>query len=287
MTDPLPQARTPWDALRRHTPARVALGRTGVSLPTTRQLEFGLAHAQARDAVRAPLDLDAITKALASQDIETLHLHAAAPDRATYLRRPDLGRRLDDRSRQHLTAARRDPLDLAFVVADGLSAQAVTVYAPGLIQRARTQLLAASWRIGPVAIVEQGRVAIGDEIGAALDAALVVVLIGERPGLSAPRSLGLYVTWAPRPGETVDAERTCISNVREDGLAVDEAAAALIRLVTAARVHTATGIALSERLQLGERSTSKAAGCRPLACADQARGSSTIRNPSRPCAQGS
>lgn len=256
MSDAHPQPRSAWEALRSHTPARVALGRTGVSIPTARQLEFGLAHAQARDAVHAPFDVDGITAALAAGGVEILSLHAGAPDRTTYLRRPDLGRHLDDASRQRLLGARREPVDLAFVVADGLSARAVTDCAPELTLRARTQLVAAGWSIGPVAIVEQGRVAVGDEIAVALAAALVVVLIGERPGLSAPRSLGLYVTWAPRPGETVDAERTCISNVREDGLPVLEAADALVRLVTRARTHTATGITLGERLQLGGQGSS-------------------------------
>ena len=240
--------RNPWSVLRRHTPARIGLGRSGVSQPTAPQLAFQLAHAQARDAVHRPLDRPALAAALEAAGLETLSLHSAAPDRATYLQRPDLGRRLDDTSTA-LLAARTPPDEaqrphLAVVVADGLSALAVERHALPLVAALRGAL-GADWRWAPVAVVGEGRVAVGDPIGEALAAHLVVVLIGERPGLSSPDSLGVYVTWAPRTGR-VDAERNCISNVRPEGLPVDAAAGRLAWLLGEARKRHLTGVALKD-----------------------------------------
>ncbi|MBO9689165.1 ethanolamine ammonia-lyase subunit EutC [Roseateles chitosanitabidus] len=235
----------PWHTLRRHTPARIGLGRAGVSQPTAAHLAFQLAHAQARDAVHRALDHVALAAALNEAGLATIDLHSAAADRAAYLQRPDLGRRLDDRSMAVLSA--RDeapPPDLALVVADGLSALAVERHALAFIEALRPRL-ADGWRWSPVAIARQARVAIGDPIGQALGAKLVVVLIGERPGLSSPDSMGVYVTWAPRPGR-VDAERNCISNVRPEGLAPDAAAARLAWLLNEARTRQVTGVALKE-----------------------------------------
>lgn len=235
----------PWHTLRRHTPARIGLGRAGVSQPTAAHLAFQLAHAQARDAVHRELDHVALAAALNEAGLEALDLHSAAADRATYLQRPDLGRRLDERSTAMLSALDVEPQpDLALVVADGLAALAVERHALPLIEALRP-LLGDDWRWAPAVIARQARVAIGDPIGHALGAKLVVVLIGERPGLSSPDSMGVYVTWAPRPGR-VDAERNCISNVRPEGLSPDAAAARLAWLLNEARVRQVTGVALKD-----------------------------------------
>ena len=235
----------PWHTLRRHTPARIGLGRAGVSQPTAAHLAFQLAHAQARDAVHRELDHVALAAALNEAGLEALDLHSAAADRATYLQRPDLGRRLDERSTAMLSALDVEPQpDLALVVADGLAALAVERHALPLIEALRP-LLGDDWRWAPVGIARQARVAIGDPIGHALGAKLVVVLIGERPGLSSPDSMGVYLTWAPRPGR-VDAERNCISNVRPEGLSPDAAAARLAWLLNEARVRQVTGVALKD-----------------------------------------
>ncbi|WP_431046334.1 ethanolamine ammonia-lyase subunit EutC [Roseateles sp. L2-2] len=243
MSDAL--TRNPWHTLRRHTPARIGLGRAGVSQPTAAHLAFQLAHAQARDAVHRELDHEALAASLNEAGLETLDLHSAAADRAEYLQRPDLGRRLDDKSAVVLSALdAEDQPDLALIVADGLSALAIERHALAFIEALRP-LLAGDWRWSPVSIVRQARVAIGDPIGHALGAKLVVVLIGERPGLSSPDSMGVYVTWAPRPGRT-DAERNCISNVRPEGLAPEAAAARLAWLLNEARARQVTGVALKD-----------------------------------------
>jgi len=237
-------------SLRALTPARVALGRTGVSQQTRDLLAFQRAHAQARDAVHASLQPTALAATLgAITGDQVLRLHSAAPDRATYLQRPDLGRALDDPSRATLAAfaesklgsPQRGPFDLVIVVADGLSALAVERHAAPLLTEWLPQL--ASFRVASLCVVEQARVAIADEIGASLNAQLSVILIGERPGLSSPDSLGAYITWQPRPGRT-DAERNCVSNIRADGLSYSQAAAQLTRLVDQARSLRLTGVSL-------------------------------------------
>jgi ethanolamine ammonia-lyase small subunit len=228
--------------LRALTPARVALGRTGVSQQTRDLLAFQRCHAQARDAVHADLQAAAMAKAVSEvTGGEVLRLHSAATNRACYLQRPDLGRKLDEAGHMRLIELRAGAFDLALIVADGLSALAVERHAVPLL----TELLSllASWRMAPVCVVEQGRVAIGDEIGFALGAELAVVLIGERPGLSSPDSLGAYITWQPRPGRT-DAERNCISNIRAEGLGYKEAAAQIASILVEARRRRLTGVAL-------------------------------------------
>jgi ethanolamine ammonia-lyase small subunit len=244
----------PWDDLRAYTSARLALGRAGSSMPTAELLRFGFAHAQARDAVHAELDADALAAALEADGIgSSLHVHSAAIDRATYLLRPDLGRRLDDGSAQALRdAAGPSPVagcDLLLVVGDGLSSLAVARNARALVAAIRAQA-PAHWRIGPVVIARQARVALGDEVGALLGARLVAMLIGERPGLSSPDSLGLYLTWAPAPGRH-DAQRNCISNIRAEGLAPDAAAARLWWLAQEARRLGLTGVKLKDRSDAG------------------------------------
>lgn len=235
--------RTPWTALRGLTPARIALGRAGTSLPTAPHLDFQLAHARARKAVHLGLDTAPIVQGLAALGLSPLPLHSAAETRATYLQRPDLGRRLDDASRAALVP---QPCDVAFVIGDGLSATAIAAHALPFL----TVLLPAlqGWQIGPAAVATQARVAIGDEIGAGLGAKMVVVLIGERPGLSSPDSMGLYLTHAPRPGLT-DEARNCISNVRPEGLSYAEATHKLLFLMTESRRRGLSGVALKDEAE--------------------------------------
>jgi ethanolamine ammonia-lyase small subunit len=255
-----------WGALRAFTPARIALGRTGASQPTAAQLAFTLAHARARDAVHAPLDAQALQQALREAGFEPIPVHSRAADRGTYLRRPDLGRRLDDASLARLRAAASSPApDLVFVIADGLSAFAIERHALPLMRAARERL--RGWRIGPVPVALQARVALGDEAAEALGARAVALLVGERPGLSSPDSLGIYLTWSPRVGRT-DAERNCISNVRPEGLSYERAAQTLARLLDGAKRLGATGVGLkdpgegsdaSQRLRVDDASAGLAA----------------------------
>jgi ethanolamine ammonia-lyase small subunit len=240
--------KNPWAQLKAFTNARIALGRAGSSVPTAPLLAFNLSHAQARDAVHQPLDADALRRELDAAGFATLGVQSAAPDRQHYLRRPDLGRKLSDDGRALLAgygAALDDAPDVVFVVGDGLSAFAAAKQALPLLQAVRPRLDADGWRVGPVVVATQARVALGDEIGAALGAPLVLVLLGERPGLSAPDSLGAYLTWAPRPGRA-DSERNCVSNIRPEGLAVPEAARRLAWLVRASLRRGLTGIGLKD-----------------------------------------
>lgn len=234
----------PWQALRAHTAARIALGRRGVSVPTRAQLAFQLAHAQARDAVHLALDGEALAQALAEQGLASVQLHSAAATRADYLQRPDLGRRLDDASRARL-AAGAVGVDLVLVAADGLSALAVQRHAAPFLAALRERLALEAWTLSPVHIVAQGRVAIGDEVGELLKARAVLVLIGERPGLSSPDSLGLYLTWAPEAG-LLDERRNCISNVRPEGLAYAQAAYRLHYLLSQAFSRQLSGVGLKD-----------------------------------------
>ncbi len=243
MSAPVPP--DPWTALRRHTPARIALGRTGASLPTHEVLAFSLAHAQARDAVHTPFDIQAVTDAVAGLGLAVLPVESAAPDRATYLRRPDLGRQLSEASRAALERAPRRPADLAIVVADGLSSTAVHAHAAPLIAALLPLIRAEGWSLSPVVVAHQARVALGDAVGERLGARLVLLLVGERPGLSSPDSLGAYLTFAPRVGLT-DAARNCVSNIRTEGLSYDQAAFKLVWLAREALRLGQTGVALKD-----------------------------------------
>ncbi|MGY1691007.1 ethanolamine ammonia-lyase subunit EutC [Geodermatophilus sp. SYSU D01105] len=237
LEQPLPPDPDPWAVLRSATRARVALGRAGDALPTSRELEFRAAHAAARDAVHMPLDPALVRAGLAGREV--LEVHSAAGDRATYLQRPDLGRQLAAG-----TELPRTDADLALVLADGLSPRAVHEHAAGLT----TALLerASGWTVAPLVLASQARVALGDAIGAALGVRAVVVLIGERPGLSAADSLGAYLTWDPRPGRA-DSERNCVSNVRPPhGLSYAQAADTVVALLAAARELGASGVALKD-----------------------------------------
>ena len=238
MKDILPA--DPWQALRAHTAARIGLGRVGASMPTAELLRFGLAHAQARDAVPGRLDSAALAGALQAEGLASLQVKSMAPDRERYLLRPDLGRCLDPESRQLLADAPR--ADIALVIADGLSAQAAMRHALPVALLLRDAL--GGWP-APVIIAQQGRVALGDDIGAALGARLAIVMLGERPGLSSPDSLGIYLTWGPTPGR-MDSERNCISNVRPAGLGYAAAAHKLHFLVGQSLRRQLSGVALKD-----------------------------------------
>lgn len=241
----------PWSALRALTPARIGLGRAGDALRTGDQLALRLAHAQARDAVHAALDVDALRADFDGHPV--IAVRSAAPDRATYLQRPDLGRRLADGGLARLapptpaisfSATTDDRPDLAFVLADGLSPLAVQRHAARVVHETAARL--EGWSLAPVVIATQARVALGDEIGEALRARFVVVLIGERPGLSSADSLGIYLTFEPRVGRR-DSERNCISNVRPPvGLGYEGAADKVAALLREARRRGLTGVDLKD-----------------------------------------
>jgi ethanolamine ammonia-lyase small subunit len=235
----------PWSYLARLTPARIALGHAGCALPTREVLKFALAHARARDAVHTRFDVEGVEAAIRAVGFETLTVVSAAASREIYLRRPDLGRRLSPASRTMLEARTAAEVELAFVVADGLSATAVHAQAVPLIAALRPLIAQAGWRAAPVVLAREARVALGDEIGALLKARAVVVLVGERPGLSSPNSLGVYLTFAPQIGRT-DAERNCLSNIRQEGLAPQSAALKVIWLLREAFRRQLTGIALKD-----------------------------------------
>lgn len=228
----------PWARFRQSTRARIGLGRAGDGLPTAALLEFQLAHARARDAVHSAVDFARLAGQIAPHPV--VQVHSAAPDRATYLRRPDLGRRLDGASGAALP---KGDWDIAFVIADGLSAAAVEAHAAPLLHACLDRL--GGLRVAPAVLASQARVALGDEVGFRLGARLVAVLIGERPGLTAADSLGAYLTWDPKPGR-MDSERNCLSNIHGDGLSVAVAADKLCWLATEAARLKLTGVGLKE-----------------------------------------
>lgn len=213
----------PWLSLRAFTPARIALGRTGTSVPLEEVLRFRLAHAHARDAVYSLPDVEVLQEQLLAMQVAVQVLHSSAADRQEYLQRPDKGRRLDDASAAALSALTGTGNEVAIVIADGLSATAVNRHAVPLLQALLPMMSDAGIALAPICIVQQGRVAVGDEAGALLQAKAVLVLIGERPGLSSPDSLGIYLTFQPKPGLT-DEARNCISNIRPEGLSYKAAA---------------------------------------------------------------
>lgn len=239
----------PWSGLRHYTPARIGIGRAGSSQPTRVNLQFQRDHARARDAVLQPVDVVALQQALGALNVPVECIQTAAADRRIYLQRPDLGRQLlpgDQDRLRGLAGVAPQPFDIGIVVADGLSSQAVTRHALPLLQ-ALLPLL-QRYRVAPLCIATQARVALGDDVGDALGVQLSLVLIGERPGLSAADSLGIYLTWSPRPGR-VDAERNCISNIRPDGLDLEAAARTCAYLVDGAFQSRQTGIGLKDQSQ--------------------------------------
>lgn len=241
-----------WQQLRELTPARIALGRAGTSLPSAPQLDFQFAHAMARDAVHTPLDVDKLKEAMDELNFDCIQLHSAAKDRDTYLQRPDLGRRLSAESADALKRHRSsttDVYDLVIVVADGLSALAIQRHTVPFLKRLIEGIELQGWSVAPVCIVLQGRVAVGDEVGELLNARMSLVLVGERPGLSSPDSLGLYFTFRPKMGLT-DASRNCISNVRLEGLAYGNAAFRLMYLMTEACRRQLSGVDLKDEAEI-------------------------------------
>ena len=240
---PLPVTADPWTDLAGLTPARLALGRSGASLPTREVLKLGLAHARARDAVHAAAGFDALRSGLVALGRPTIEVESAAPDRATYLRRPDFGRRLSARSRTWLEGREPADADLCILVADGLSAAAVDRNALPLLEALLPRLAPRS--LAPIVLARQGRVALGDEVGALLRVRLTIMLIGERPGLSAADSLGAYLTFGPRIGLT-DAARNCVSNIRAEGLVPEAAAHRIAWLVERAFALSLTGVDLKD-----------------------------------------
>ena len=245
--DAQPPQPDPWFHLKRHTPARIALGRSGVSLPTREVLGFSQAHAQARDAIHLPLDTGALCAELQADGWPApLLLHSRARDRHEYLLRPDLGRRLDDASLEHLAQWRqRQPAPtLALVTGDGLSALGIQRHAVPLLHAIR-QALGESITLAPPVVVRQARVAVADEVGEHLGTRMVAMIVGERPGLSSPDSVGIYLTISPRVGCT-DAQRNCISNVRPAGQDLSTAAGRLAWLVHEGLRLGQTGVALKD-----------------------------------------
>ena len=245
MSTPAPPSRSIAE-LRELTPARVALGRSGASVPTAALLDFTLDHARARDAVHAAFDPNALILALGGLSLGAVGVCSRAGDRKNYLRRPDLGRRLDQASVQ-LVAERSgtSACPLAIVIGDGLSPTAVHAHAIELMRALLARLNAAQIEIGPVVVASGARVALGDEIGEILGARMVLTLVGERPGLSAPDSLGAYLTFAPKIGRS-DAERNCVSNIHRAGLGYQEAAFKIAWLVREGLARQVTGVALKD-----------------------------------------
>ena len=249
MKTPAPSSRSLGD-LRDLTPARVGLGRTGASLPTKALLDFTLDHARARDAVHAAFDGSAIRSGLDDLGLEALDVCSCAPNRQDYLRRPDLGRTLDQASKHLLAGRGGGSCRLAIVVGDGLSPAAVNAHAIHVIRSLVPRLAADGIEIGRAVVATGARVALGDEIGAILGASMIVMLIGERPGLTAADSLGAYLTFAPKVGLT-DAERNCVSNIHRAGLGYDEAAFRIAWLIREGLARGITGVALKD--ESGER----------------------------------
>lgn len=240
-----------WSSLQQFTAARIALGRAGVSLPVHEVLRFKMAHAHARDAVFSLLDRDSLTQQLTALDLPpVISLQSCATDRHLYLQRPDFGRRLSESSKQYLSSLTVIPCDICISIADGLSAEAINRHAIPVISLLINKFRQCQWQAAPVCLVEGGRVAISDEISFALQARLSLILIGERPGLSSPDSMGAYITFAPRAGLT-DERRNCVSNIRPEGLGYEEAANKIHYLISEAFRLTLSGVALKDNAVAG------------------------------------
>ncbi|QJB56792.1 ethanolamine ammonia-lyase subunit EutC [Pseudodesulfovibrio sp. zrk46] len=235
-----------WHNLKKFTDARISLGRVGSSLPLRESLDFKLAHAQARDAVHTPFSIDKLANDLAASGIETIKLKSSVTDRSEYLTRPDLGRQLSEESRTAFDGITKG-YDICVTVSDGLSSRAIHENALEFLNKFIPMAQRAGINSAPVALVENGRVAVADEIADRLQATLSIILIGERPGLSSPNSMGIYMTYSPKPG-TTDEARNCISNVRNGGLTIDEGVQKLAYLTEMALASKKSGVELKDKM---------------------------------------
>lgn len=243
----------PWFELRAFTAARIALGRAGVSVPLKESLSFKLAHAHARDAVYASLDTNALSSSLETLfPLPVLVLQSQAANRQEYLQRPDLGRKLGSDSVKQLQATAYPLVDVAILLADGLSATAVQAHAVPLLKVLIPSLQSSGLSLSAIALIQQGRVGIGDETAALLHARLSLILVGERPGLTAADSMGAYLTYHPRPGLT-DESRNCVSNIRPEGLPVEAAAHKLHYLITQSLQLQLSGVHLKDDTDAGRK----------------------------------
>lgn len=241
-----------WEQLKQFTDARIALGRAGGSLPTRPALAFQLAHAEAKDAVLKKLDIALLEQQLSALQHKMLHVQSDAADKDVYLKRPDLGRELSEESRLQLKQyAQQHPAayDVLIVAGDGLSARAIEDNAPYFIQQFYTACHEQNWSVAPLVIAVGSRVALGDEIASILRAKMLVMLIGERPGLSSPDSMGIYYTWQAQKG-CHDAMRNCISNVRPAGLPVQVAIQRLVALMRKSCALGMSGVHLKDEHEM-------------------------------------
>lgn len=237
-----------WQFLQNYTPARIARGRAGHSFPTSELLKFQADHAQARDAVYSVLDIPLLIDALKSDlDLPIITLKSKVENRSEYLQRPDLGRTLSQESRELLQTIKIEESDVCFVVVDGLSADAINQNTPSVLKNIIAKLKKINWKTAPICLVEQGRVAVADEIGYLLKSKIVVVLIGERPGLTSPNSMGAYITFNPQVGIT-DESRNCVSNIRPEGMSSEAAAQKILYLLTEMKVKKISGVNLKDEV---------------------------------------
>ena len=236
----------PWHPLTQLTPARIALGRAGMSLPTRSHLDFQLAHALARDAVNIPLDFDTLKQSLDNSGYESQVLQSQADTQADYLQRPDYGRCLNERSIQQLASQHSHAVDIVIVIADGLSSKAITNHAHAFLQRLVPALTDLDYQLAPISLVKHGRVAIGDAVAEHYQAPICITLIGERPGLSSPDSLGIYFTYHAKANISTDADRNCISNIHANGLSYEQALKKLLYLIKEAEKLQRSGVALKD-----------------------------------------
>jgi ethanolamine ammonia-lyase small subunit len=246
----------PWQDLRKYTDARIALGRVGNSLPTQAHLAFQLDHARARDAVHLPLDHALLGKSLTQFGLPVLQLKSCADTREIYLQRPDLGRRLSEQSIAKLKQVSQDnkqPYDLAIVITEGLSSLAVTENVEKMQSTLLPGLSAMKLSLAPLSVVKQGRVAVADDVGFHLNAKMSIILVGERPGLSSPDSLGIYFTYQPEPG-TPDSKRNCLSNVRQRGMSYQQASERLSYLIKEAMKRQYSGVDLKDETESSDAS---------------------------------
>jgi ethanolamine ammonia-lyase small subunit len=235
-----------WQFLQNYTPARIARGRTGHSIPTSELLKFQADHAQARDAVYSELDIANLNESISKAfDLQIINLKSEVKNRPQYLQRPDLGRTLSQESREELIGISSSESDICFVIADGLSAEAINQNALPILENLIPKLTTINWGIAPICIVEQGRVAIADEIGFLLKSEIVVILIGERPGLTSPNSMGAYITFRPHVGMT-DESRNCVSNIRPEGMVFQLATDKILYLLAEMKSKKLSGVGLKD-----------------------------------------